>query len=412
MKKTLFALMLGLSAAAAPVAALAQSPAADSRQAGYVQPLTAENSLLLLVDLQDMFGMTISSIDQTNLVNNAAGIAKAAKVFNVPTILASANAKSFAGPVFQQVTQARPDLQVYDRTAINVWQDRRVVDLIKQSGRKKIIIGGLWTASCVMLPALSALGEGYEVYILSDVTGDITPDSQNNAMQRLIQAGATPINWVALMLEWQQDWSRKATAGGVLQIARDHGAAWGMGASYAGAMKVGSEAKSAGESPPAAGFFSGTVITTAILWRLVAALQPVVPHHFRHPQPILRQHLATAARLRRPVLFEIAPLLHRRFVAPKRERQQARRIGQALKALDGNESVDLRQQRLQRRRQLQVGIALPIGGLQFKNHGDHYLLLSTVKLRYARRVRMAPLHRFQRPLINIQRIRPHSTKVR
>ncbi|USQ50948.1 hypothetical protein NFX37_08690 [Serratia marcescens] len=107
MKKTLFALMLGLSAAAAPVAALAQSPAADSRQAGYVQPLTAENSLLLLVDLQDMFGMTISSIDQTNLVNNAAGIAKAAKVFNVPTILASANAKSFAGPVFQQVTQAR-----------------------------------------------------------------------------------------------------------------------------------------------------------------------------------------------------------------------------------------------------------------------------------------------------------------
>lgn len=122
-----------------------------------MQPLTAENSLLLLVDLQDMFGMTISSIDQTNLVNNAAGIAKAAKVFNVPTILASANAKSFAGPVFQQVTQARSDLQVYDRTAINVWQDRRVVDLIKQSGRKKIIIGGLWTASCVMLPALSAL---------------------------------------------------------------------------------------------------------------------------------------------------------------------------------------------------------------------------------------------------------------
>ena len=125
------------------------------------------------------------------------------------------------------MTQARSDLQVYDRTAINVWQDRRVVDLIKQSGRKKIIIGGLWTASCVMLPALSAPGEGYEVYILSDVTGDITPDSQNNAMQRLIQAGATPINWVALMLEWQQDWSRKATAGSVLQIARDHGAAWG-----------------------------------------------------------------------------------------------------------------------------------------------------------------------------------------
>lgn len=243
MKKTLIALLLGLSSAATPFSALAQPATADARQAGYVQPLTAANSLLLLVDLQDMFGMTISSIDQTNLVNNATGIAKAAKVFNVPTILASANAKSFAGPFFQQVTQARPDLKVYDRTAINVWQDPRVVEQIKKSGRKKIIIGGLWTASCVMLPALSALGEGYEVYILSDVTGDITADTQHNAMQRLIQAGATPVNWVALMLEWQQDWSHKATAGGVLKIAGEHGASWGMGANYAGAMKVGSEAK-------------------------------------------------------------------------------------------------------------------------------------------------------------------------
>jgi nicotinamidase-related amidase len=244
MKKTLIALLLGLSCAATPLASLAQPTAnTAARQVGYVQPLTAENSLLLMVDLQDMFGMTISSIDQTNLVNNATGIAKAAKVFNVPTILASANAKSFAGPFFQQVTQARPDLKVYDRTAINVWQDPRVVEQIKQSGRKKIIIGGLWTASCVMLPALSALGEGYEVYILSDVTGDITADTQHNAMQRLIQAGATPVNWVALMLEWQQDWSHKNTAGGVLKIASEHGASWGMGANYAGAMNVGSEAK-------------------------------------------------------------------------------------------------------------------------------------------------------------------------
>lgn len=210
---------------------------------GYLQQITPENSLLLLVDLQDMFGMTVTSIDQTVLANNAAGIAKAAKVFGVPTILASANAKTFAGPVFKGVTAARPDLTVWDRTVINVWQDQNVVDQIRKAGRKKIIIGGLWTASCVMLPTLSALGEGYEVYVLSDVTGDVTPDSQDRAMQRLTQAGATPINWVALMLEWQGDWAKQDTAKGVVQIAKEHGASWGLGARYAEEMKVGSETK-------------------------------------------------------------------------------------------------------------------------------------------------------------------------
>ncbi len=193
--------------------------------------------------LSNMFGVTVSSIDQTNLVNNAVGIAKAAKVFNVPTILATANAKTFAGPFFQQVTAARKDLKIYGRTVINLWDDARVVDQIHSSGRKKIVIGGLWTASCVMLPALSALGEGYEVYVLADVSGDINRETHDRAIQRLVQAGATPISWIALMLEWQRDWARTDTAGAVVEIAKMHGGAWGMGANYVGAMGVGSEAK-------------------------------------------------------------------------------------------------------------------------------------------------------------------------
>lgn len=239
----IFASVAGLLATHPAVAQSKAEPANPTVRAGYVEPLTPENSFLVLVDLQDMFGVTVSSIDQTALVNNAVGIAKAAKVFNVPTILATANAKTFAGPFFPQVTQARKDLTPYDRTAINLWDDSRVVEEIHRSGRKKIVIGGLWTASCVMLPALSALKDGYEVYVLADVSADINRETHDRAFQRLIQAGATPISWIALMLEWQRDWARKDTAGKVVAIAKEHGGAWGMGADYVGAMGVGSEAK-------------------------------------------------------------------------------------------------------------------------------------------------------------------------
>jgi nicotinamidase-related amidase len=241
MTKMVLAAALAAALPLAPAPLLADPAKAAITRSGYVEPLTPENSFLVLVDLQDMFGLTISSIDQTALVNNAVGVAKAAKVFNVPTVLATANARTFAGPFFAQVTEARQELPVYDRTAINLWDDKRVVEEIKRSGRKKIVIGGLWTANCVMLPALSALAEGYEVYILTDVSGDISRETHDRAVQRLIQAGATPINWIALMLEWQRDWARKETAGKVGEIAKAHGGAWGLGASYAGAMRVGAE---------------------------------------------------------------------------------------------------------------------------------------------------------------------------
>lgn len=232
MKKSVLSMLLAIGSVMAPVASMAQATAQKppvapeaARHAGYVEHLTPDNSFLLLIDLQDMFGMTVTSIDPTSLVNNATGVVKAAKVFDVPTILASANSRTYAGPVFSNVTRARPDLDVLDRTSINAWDDRRIVEAIRKSGRKKIIIGGLWTANCVAVSALSALGDGYEVYILSDVTADITPQTQESAMQRLVQAGATPINWVALMLEWQKDWRNEKTAPSVIQIGTEHGGA-------------------------------------------------------------------------------------------------------------------------------------------------------------------------------------------
>ncbi|MEP9350295.1 isochorismatase family protein [Xanthobacter sp. KR7-225] len=244
MKRALVAAsMFALACASDAGLAFAQAPAENSPRSGYLEPLSAENSVLILVDLQEMFGLTISSINQTNLVNNAVGIAKAAEVFGVPTILATASAKSFAGPFFPQVTAARKDLNIYDRTAINLWNDGRVVEEVRRTGRKKIVIGGLWTASCVMLPALSALADGYQVYVLTDVSADIDPATHEHAIQRLIQAGATPVSWIALMLEWQRDWVRKQTAVQVIDIGKRYGGAWGMAATYASDMKVGADSK-------------------------------------------------------------------------------------------------------------------------------------------------------------------------
>ncbi len=233
-------LLLG-GQAFAPLASAAPDAPTTARgsKSGYTVPLSPDNSLLLLVDLQPQYAFTTASVDIQSLVNNATGMAKAAKVFNVPTVFATITASRFGGPFFPQVQAARPDVKPHDRTAINAWDDASIVDEIRKSGRKKIIIGGLWTDSCVMLPALSALGEGYDVYVLADVSGDVNKMSHEMAIQRLVQAGATPVTWLAVLLEWQRDWGNSATAGAVVQIAKDHGGAWGMGAFYAGAMGVG-----------------------------------------------------------------------------------------------------------------------------------------------------------------------------
>ncbi len=218
--------------------ASAQAPAK-----GYLEPLSAENSVLLLVDIQPQFIFSTGSIDAHTLINNATGLTKAAQVFKVPTILATISADSFGGPFVPQVTAAAPEAKPYDRTMMNAWDDARIVEAIKKTGRKKIIIGGLWTDSCVTLPVLAALGAGYEVYVLADVAGDVNQLSHNMAIQRMVQAGATPVTWLAVFLEWQRDWARSATRDAVLQIGKEHGGAWGVGIFYAGAMKIGAKSE-------------------------------------------------------------------------------------------------------------------------------------------------------------------------
>ena len=225
------------------VALLAVVPAFSTEPvlADIREPLSPANSALLYVDLQPQYVFSVHTINAGVLVNNATGLAKAAKAFEVPTVFTTISAESFAGPMFAKVQEARPDLTPIDRTSINALDDTRVEKAIRTTGRRKILIGGLWTDSCVTLPALSLLRQGYEVYVVTDVAGDVDEESHDRAVQRLIQAGAVPVTWLAVILEWQRDWANAATVSDVARIAEEHGGAWGQGVFYARQMGIGRE---------------------------------------------------------------------------------------------------------------------------------------------------------------------------
>lgn len=222
---------VSLSAAAEPAGRAQSKPS---------RVVSADDAILLLIDYQPAFSFTVKSIDIQELVNNATGLAKAARVFGIPTIYATVGANDFGGPFFPQIQAVNPDLEPMERTQISLWEDQRVTDFIKQSGRRKIIMAGLWTDNCVTLPALQALEDGYEVYIVADACGDVSREAHELAIQRMVQAGAAPVTWLALMLELQRDWGRSETAGLVRAIAVEHGGAMGMVNFYAGAMNIGS----------------------------------------------------------------------------------------------------------------------------------------------------------------------------
>ena len=200
--------------------------------AGQLDPLTPENSAVLMVDYQPQFVFSVQSIDVGKLINNAEGLSLAAKTFNVPTFYATISANQFGGAFFHQLTDARPDVKPFDRSVIDPMQHAPLHDAIAKSGRKKLLVSGLWTDSCVTLPVLSALKEGYEVYVVVDASGDVSKESHEMAVQRMIKAGAIPVTWLAVMLEWQGDWKRRDSAVQVQKIAQTHGGAWGQGIDY------------------------------------------------------------------------------------------------------------------------------------------------------------------------------------
>lgn len=198
--------------------------------------LDPTSCVVLMIDYQPQMAFGVKSIDGQTLINNVTGLAKAARVFDVPVVLTSVAEESFSGPTFSQIRAVYPDAPIIDRTTMNAWEDERVVDAIKKSGRKKIVMGGLWTEVCIALPAIDALREGYEVYVVADACGGTSEVAHDLAIQRVVQAGAVPITWMQFLLELQRDWARQETYEPVLEVVKHHGGAYGVGVQYAKAM--------------------------------------------------------------------------------------------------------------------------------------------------------------------------------
>lgn len=226
-------------------AAMVLTPAAalaDAKPTPGKSLLDPTNHTLILIDHQPQMAFATKSIDIVELRNNITGLAKAAKVFNVPTILTTVAEKSFSGPLFPEVQAVFPGVRPIDRTTMNTWEDKRITDEVNRLGKKKIVIAALWTEVCGVGPALSALDQGYDVYFVTDASGGVSEEAHEMAVQRMVQAGAHPITWLQYLLELQRDWARGGTYEAVTGIAKEHGGGYGLGIIYAKKMFGASEA--------------------------------------------------------------------------------------------------------------------------------------------------------------------------
>jgi nicotinamidase-related amidase len=188
--------------------------------------LTPDNCVFLLIDHQPFQLANVNSHDPTSVINNVTGLAKTAKAFDIPTILTSVNEER-GGSIFKQLQAVFPDQKPIDRTFINAWEDRRVVEAVKKTGRKKLVIAALWTEMCLAMPAIHAMGDGYDVYVVTDASGGVTPEAHDMAIRRLVAAGAQPMTWIGLAGELQRDWARTEHLEAVSQVLIDHAGATG-----------------------------------------------------------------------------------------------------------------------------------------------------------------------------------------
>jgi nicotinamidase-related amidase len=203
--------------------------------------LSPTNHTLIMIDHQSQMSFATKSIDAVSLRNNAALVSKAAREFKVSTILTTVAEKSFSGPIFDEIRSVFPDHNVIDRTTMNTWEDERIAVEVNKFGKDKIVFAGLWTSVCIVGPALSALDQGFEVYVIADACGDVSDEAHERAMERMIQQGARPMTSLQYLLELQRDWARGETYDETVKTSIAHGGAYGLGLIYAKTMFNASE---------------------------------------------------------------------------------------------------------------------------------------------------------------------------
>src|SRR6266849_1754554 len=202
-----------------------------------LEVLTPQNCQLIFIDQEPQMAFGVQSIDRQVLKNNTVALAKAAKVFKIPTTITTVETEAFSGYTYPELLDVFPDIKLLDRSSMNSWDDKKVRDALKANARNKVVVSGLWTEVCNNTFALSAMLEGgYEIYMVGDASGGTWREAHGYSMQRLLQAGVAPVNWQQVLIEWPRDWARKETYDAVMAIVREHSGGYGMGVDYAYTM--------------------------------------------------------------------------------------------------------------------------------------------------------------------------------
>ena len=195
--------------------------------------LTPQNSQLIFIDQQPQMAFGVQSIARQALKNNTVGLAKAAKIFDIPTTITTVETEAFSGHTYPELLGVFPEHPILERTSMNSWDDQKVRDALAKNGRNKVIVSGLWTEVCNTTFALSAMHDaGYEIYMVADASGGTSVDAHNYAMDRMVQAGVVPMTWQQVLLEWQRDWAHRSTYDAVMDLVKEHSGAYGMGVDY------------------------------------------------------------------------------------------------------------------------------------------------------------------------------------
>jgi nicotinamidase-related amidase len=204
--------------------------------------LTPDNCAVAFIDHQPQMLFGTSNFDRQSIINNTVALAKATRIFDVPVVLTTVETKSFSGNMWPQLKAVFPGQEPIERSSMNSWDDPKFVNAIAKTGKKKIILAGLWTETCIALPTIQAIHDGYEIYVAEDCCGDVSQLNHDNAMRRVIQAGAKPVTALSTMLEWQRDWAQRDTYDAVMDLVKNHFGAYGIGVEYAYTMVHGAPA--------------------------------------------------------------------------------------------------------------------------------------------------------------------------
>ena len=202
----------------------------------YHKLYTPEDSAIAFIDFQPQMTFGVASIDRATLMNNVTLLAKVAREFNVPTVLSSVETESFSGYTWPQLLDVFPGQPVIERTSMNSWDSAEFRAAVEATGRKNILMCGLWTEVCVTWPTIEMLGAGYNIYVVEDCCGATSPAAHEAALSRMVQAGAVRLTAIPALLEWQRDWAKKEHYNNLMTLIKGQGGAYGVGVEYAYSM--------------------------------------------------------------------------------------------------------------------------------------------------------------------------------